>query len=90
MSQAIQETDILFDAPPVERELEFNIQIHYAKQDRYRQFAEVSPIVRTFEHGRFDDYVKRVRVFASPAVVDSLRGLSDLRALVEQAIDRAG
>ncbi len=90
IGQAIQETDILFDAPPVERELEFNIQIHYAKQDRYRQFAEVSPIVRTFEHGRFDDYVKRVRVFASPAVVDSLRGLTDLRALVEQAIDRAG
>jgi HD superfamily phosphohydrolase len=78
--------EILLDAPPVEREVEFNIEIHFAKDGCYREFGEVSPIVRTFENHRFDDYVKRVRVFASPGVIESVRSTGDIRPLVERVL----
>jgi HD superfamily phosphohydrolase len=90
LGKSIDATELLFDAPPVEREVEFNIEIYFAKEDRYRSFSDVSPIVRTFENERFDDYVKRVRVFAAAAIVNEVRALGDIRPLVEQAIDLAG
>ena len=39
--------EVLFDAPPVEREVEFNIDVYFAKEDRYRPLGEVSPVVQT-------------------------------------------
>jgi hypothetical protein len=85
LGRRVSPVDVLFDAPPVEREVEFNIEIYFSKENRYRKFADVSPIVRTFENERFDDYVKRVRVFASPELVALLRG-ANLRPLVERAV----
>ena len=35
---------------------------------------------------QFDDYVKRVRIFAHPRVVADLRGLDNLSELLDQAI----
>jgi hypothetical protein len=87
LKKAISPGQILFDAPPVEREVEFNIEILFAKEGRYRAFGEVSPIVRTFENQRFDDYVKRVRVFVSPEIIESVRELRDIRSLVVRAIE---
>ena len=70
-----------------EREVEFNVEIYFAKEDRYRAFAEVSPIVRTFEH----DAVRRLREAGArvcqPALGRSVRSLGDFRRLVERAID---
>ena len=40
---------------------------------RYRALGEVSPVIRTLATEQFDDYVKRVRIFAHPRVVDDLR-----------------
>jgi HD superfamily phosphohydrolase len=90
LGKSIDAAELLFDAPPVDREVEFDIEIYFAKEHRYRRFAEVSPIVRTFEHGRFDDYVKRVRIFAAPAIASAVRAAGDLRPLVEQAVEAAG
>jgi HD superfamily phosphohydrolase len=89
IGKSIDASELLFDAPPVEREVEFNIEIYFAKEGRYRRFADVSPIVRTFEHERFDDYVKRVRVFAAPRIAEEVRALGDVRLLVERAIELA-
>lgn len=80
--------EILFDAPPPEREVEFRVDIYFAKENRYRPLAEVSPVVRTLAQEQFDDYVKRVRLFAHPRIAPALRGLEQLSALVHQAIDR--
>lgn len=80
--------EILFDAPPLEREVEFKVDIYYTKQDRYRPLGEVSPVVRTLALEQFDDYVKQVRVFAHPRIVADLRGLDNLSELLHQAIDR--
>ena len=80
--------ELLFDAPPPEREVEFRVEIFYPKENRYRPLAEVSPVVRTLAQEQFDDYVKRVRIFAHPRVAPALRELERFAALVHQAIDR--
>ena len=80
--------EILFDAPPVEREVEIEIDVYFPKQDRYRPLAEVSPVVKTLARTQFDDYVKRVRIFAHPAIVDDVRRLDKLPALLAKAIDK--
>lgn len=85
---SIAPDEILFDAPPVEREVEFAVDIRYTKEDRYRPLDQVSPVVRALAREQFDDYVKRVRVFAHPRVAPALRGLSRFSQLLNEAIDR--
>ena len=70
------------------REVQFNVEIYFPKEDRYRPLGEVSPVVRTLATEQFDDYVKRVRIFAHPRVVDDLRGLETLPELLDEAIRR--
>jgi uncharacterized protein len=80
--------EILFDAPPVEREVEFNVEIHFTKDDRYRRLDAVSPVVRTLAKEQFDDYVKQVRLFAHPRVAGMLKQSNRLTELMVTAIER--
>jgi len=80
--------EVLFDAPPIEREVEFDVQVYCLKEDRYRTLGEVSPVVQTLATRQFDDYVKRVRIFAHPRVVNDLRRLDNLAELLAEAIER--
>jgi HD superfamily phosphohydrolase len=80
--------EILFDAPPIQREVEFNVDVHLIKEDRYRPLCDVSPVVRTLAREQFDDFVKRVRIFAHPRVAADLRSLPNLTEILEQAINR--
>jgi HD superfamily phosphohydrolase len=77
--------EILFDAPPVEREVEFQVDVYFTKERCYRPLGEISPVVRTLAERQFDDYVKRVRVFAHPRVADELAARDDFESLVAQA-----
>jgi HD superfamily phosphohydrolase len=88
VGRVIAPHEILFDAPPVEREVEFNIEVYFPKQDCYRPLAEVSPVVRTLARTQFDDYVKRVRLFAHPRVIEDLRSLRNFQELLTAAIDK--
>ena len=88
VGRVIAPHEILFDAPPVHREVQIQIEIHYPKEGRWRPLAEASPVVRTLATEQFDDYVKRVRIFAHPRVVAELRTLENLTTILEQAIDR--
>jgi len=58
-------SDILIDAPPVHREIEFQIDIYAPKERTYRPLSSVSPVVAALAKTQFDDYVKRVRIFAT-------------------------
>jgi HD superfamily phosphohydrolase len=80
--------EVLFDAPPLELEVQFQIEVYYPKEDRYRALGEVSPVVQTLARQQFDDFVKRVRIFAHPRIVDDLRRLENLPELLGDAIDR--
>ncbi|MBL8850038.1 MAG: HD domain-containing protein [Planctomycetaceae bacterium] len=72
---AVSPADILIDAPPAHREVEFAVDIYFPKQDAYRPLRQVSPVVDALARTQFDDYVKRVRIFVAP----------ELRELVSKA-----
>lgn len=82
--------EILFDAPPVQLEIEFSIDVYFPKEDCYRRLGEVSPVVQTLAQKQFDDYVKRVRIFVNPATLNDMRSLGDLSELLPEAIERSG
>ncbi len=77
--------EVLFDAPPLRREVQFDVDIYFPKEDRYRPLGEVSPVVRTLAEKQFDDYVKRVRIFAAPSLAPRLRALPQLQHLILEA-----
>ncbi len=83
----IEPEQVLFDAPPAEREVEFRVPVLFLKEGRYRLLGEVSPVVRTLAKEQFDDYVKRVRLFAAAEVAAPLRALGNLTPLLHQAAD---
>ena len=88
LGQQVEPHKILVDAPPVKREIEFNIEVHFPKENCFRQLADVSPVVQALAHQQFDDYVKRVRIFTHPDLSDACHKIHDLDRLVEQAIER--
>jgi len=47
--------------------------VYYPKERCYRPLEAVSPVVRALAREQFDDYVKRVRIFATPELAKSLR-----------------
>jgi HD superfamily phosphohydrolase len=85
-ASGVRPTDLVIDAPPVEREVELNIEIFFPKEATYRPLAEVSPVVQTLAQRQFDDYVKRVRVFCHPRLADALRRRDDFSRLLDRAV----
>lgn len=64
--ETVTPTEILVDAPPPHKEVEFAVDIYFPKTDSYRPLRTVSPVVETLAMTQFDDYVKRVRIFIHP------------------------
>jgi len=88
-SHAIEPHQLIFDAPPAKLEVEFNVEVAYPKEDCYRTLGEVSPVVQTLAREQFDDYVKRVRLFAHPELIRQELDVKTVRALIPQAIEAA-
>ncbi len=86
LGRRIAPHELLFDAPPVHLEVQFNIEIYFPKEDCFRTLGDVSPIVQTLARQQFDDYVKPVRVFAHPELVADVLSLGDLSAPLQEAI----
>lgn len=78
--------DILIDAPPPHREVEFNVSIYDPKERTYRPLNRVSPVVDALAKTQFDDFVKRVRVFADPEIARELVELPTFRDELERAL----
>ncbi len=72
---------LLIDAPPVEREVEFRLDVREGRPFpegagyQWRSLGDLSPVVRALAKEQFDDLVKRVRVFAPAEVARAVRGL---------------
>lgn len=80
--------EVLIDAPPVALEVQFNVDLWFAKQGVYRPLGEVSPLVRSLAREQFDDFVKRVRVFVAPKLRERLDLTADeVDRLVMEACD---
>jgi hypothetical protein len=60
--------EVLVDAPPAKLEVDFDIEVYFAKQNVFRRLGDISPVVRTLAQEQFDDYVKRVRIFVHPRI----------------------
>ena len=88
LGQSIAPHEILFDAPPVKLEVQFQIEVYFAKEDCYRTLGDISPVVKTLALQQFDAYVKRVRVLAPPRVSKDLSALGNLAELVREAASR--
>jgi HD superfamily phosphohydrolase len=88
LGRRIAPHEVLFDAPPMKPEIEFHVEIYFAKERRYRPLAEVSPVVQTLTTSQFDDYVKRVRIFVHPSLAADLRQLPNIAELVQTAIGK--
>jgi uncharacterized protein len=82
--------EVLFDAPPTKREIQFHVEIHFPKEAVYRLLGDVSPVIRTLAHEQFDDYVKRVRVYVHPRLTGELARISDPSALIREAAEMTG
>jgi HD superfamily phosphohydrolase len=90
MGRAVAPHEILFDAPPMQREVEIDVDIFYVKEETYRSLGDVSPVVRVLTCEQFDDYVKRVRIFAHSRVAADLRALGRFPDLLREAMDKTG
>jgi hypothetical protein len=69
-------------------EVEFNVDVYFPNEGCYRTLGEISPVVSTLAREQFDDYVKRVRVYIHPQLLDELPRLGDLAPLLEETIRR--
>ena len=83
--QKIARTDLIIDAPPAHREVEFKVPVYFPKEDIYRPLADVSPIIDALARTQFDDYVKRVRIFAPRDLLDRLASI-DFEAAVRERL----
>ena len=86
-SEAVGPADVLIDAPPPGREVEFRVDILYAKERRYRPLNTVSPVIEALASRQFDDAVKRVRVFVHPRLRAHEHALAHIETLVSHAVE---
>ena len=79
----VNRLDILIDAPPQHREVEFRVDIYTASERRYRPLRELSPIVDSTARTQFDDCVKKVRIYVREDLREALPKNFDLTPLVK-------
>ena len=86
LKQELRSTDIVIDAPPPHREVEFHVDIYFPKEHVYRPLKQVSPVVEALAQAQFDESVKRVRVFVHPRLVPVLKRISNFDEILQAAI----
>ena len=84
----IYPNEILIDAPPTKLEVEFQVDVFYPKERRFRKLSEVSPVVRTLARKQFDNHVKRVRIFAHPRIAGELKDPISVESALKKAISQ--
>jgi len=90
LGKRIAPHQVLVDAPPVKREVEFRVDVSFPKENCYRSLGDISPAVHTLATRQFDDFVKRVRVFVAPEIASELRGEGMAADVVATALGMPG
>lgn len=83
---AIAPLGLLVDVPSQRREIEFNIDVQFAKQNRWQRLRDVSPVVDALAARQFTDAVKLIRIFVEPSAASQLRDGIDWDGLIRQAL----
>ena len=86
IGQELSPVDVLIDAPPQHREVEFRVDVWFRSSNEYRPLREVSPIVDAMAKTQFDDCVKKVRIFAAPNVRDLIPEDLKMEELIQSQI----
>jgi len=86
LGRSVPPTKILVDGPPPHREVEFAVDVYFAKERVYRPLRSVSPMIDALARTSFDDYVKRVRVFVEPGLMRAIRDAEMADAWWREAI----
>jgi len=86
LRKRIEPNWVLIDAPPVTREVQFKVDVYASKEGTYRPLQQVSPVVNSLATEQFDDFVKRVRIFANREIAGALKEIRDWDTLIEQAV----
>jgi HD superfamily phosphohydrolase len=73
LGRTVEPTQVLVDGPPPHREVEFAVDVFFPKEHRYRPLRSVSPMIDALARTSFDEYVKRVRVFVAPELIEPIR-----------------
>lgn len=87
LERRLRPNDLLIDAPPVDKEVEFKIDVHYPREGVYRPLDGVSPVVRALAKEQFDDYVKKVRFYAAPDIAAPLAALPCLDQMILETVN---
>jgi len=85
LGRSLGPVDVLVDAPPVHREVEFRVDVLSSKERTYRPLGDVSPVVAALARTQFDESVKRVRVFAAGNMAPHLNAARVAAILAEVA-----
>jgi HD superfamily phosphohydrolase len=83
----VEPHEVLIDAPPVQLEVQFNVDVYFPEEGAWWPLGEISPVVHTLARRQFDDYVKRVRIFIHPRLARAARELSELETLLIRSIE---
>jgi HD superfamily phosphohydrolase len=86
----IKPNDILIDAPPREREIEFNLQVCCRgqlneRELHWRSLVEMSPVTQSLAQLQFDYLVKQVRIFGSDEAVSAIQHATGLEDILLEA-----
>jgi HD superfamily phosphohydrolase len=86
----IKPNDILIDAPPREREIEFNLQVCCRgqlneRELHWRSLEEMSPVTQSLAQLQFDHLVKQVRIFGSDEAVSAIQHATGLEDILLEA-----
>lgn len=87
LSIPIKPDDIIIDAPPSAKEVQFKVDVYFARQNQYIKLQQASPAVNALATEQFDFFVKRARIFANPNVASDLMRLSDVNGWLERAVE---
>ena len=82
----IDAVDVLIDAPPLHREVEFKVDIFDSQERVYRPLKDISPIVASMSNTAFDDCVKRVRICVAERLLDHMPNAETVDRMVQEAI----
>jgi HD superfamily phosphohydrolase len=86
LARRVAPHEVLVDAPPVKREIEFSVDVYFPKEKLYRPLGDVSPAIHTLATRQFDDFVKRVRIFLHPDLIADARQIADIETLVAEGL----